>query len=69
MQYHHDHRVYHVHHVTRSHRESHVVDVVHVVAAVALHLVVGAVVLRRNVLLPDRLHKHLTPGPSANYDA
>ena len=47
----------------------HVVDVVHVVAAVALHLVVGVAVLRRNVLLPDRLHKHLTPGPSANYDA
>ena len=47
----------------------HVVDVVHAVAAVVLHLVVGVVVLRRNVLLPDRLHKHLTPGPSANYDA
>ena len=47
----------------------HVVYVVHAVAAVALHLVVGVVVLRRNVLLPDRLHKHLTPGPSANYDA
>ena len=46
----------------------HVVDVVNAVAAVALHLVVGVVVLRRNVLLPDRLHKHLTPGPSANYD-
>ena len=47
----------------------HVVDVVHAVAAVALHLVVGVVVLRCNVLLPDRLHKQLTPGPSANDDA
>ena len=47
----------------------HVVDVMHAVAAVALHLVVGVVILRRNVLLPDRLNKHLTPGPSAHYDA
>ena len=47
----------------------HVVDVVHAVFAGALHLVVGVVVLRRSVLLPDRLHKHLTPGPSTNYDA
>ena len=47
----------------------HVVDVAHAVAAVALYLVVGVVVLRRSVLLPDRLHKHLMPGPSANYDA
>ena len=47
----------------------HVVDVVHAVAAVALHLEVGVVILRRNVLLPDRLHKHRTTGPSANYDA
>ena len=43
--------------------------VVHAVAVVPLHLVVGVVVLRRNVLLPDRLHKHLTQGPSAKYDA
>ena len=48
---------------------SHVVDVVHPVAAVALHLVVGVVVLRRHILLPDRLVKPLTPAPSANYDA
>ena len=47
----------------------HVVDVVHAVAAVALHLVVGVVGLRRNDLLSGRLHKHLRPGPSANYDA
>ena len=47
----------------------HVVDVVHAVVVVVLHLVVGLVVLRRSVLLPDRLHKHLTPGPSVNYDA
>ena len=47
----------------------HVVDVVHSVATVALHLVVSVVILRRNVLLPDRLKKHLTPGPSAHYDA
>ena len=47
----------------------HVVDVMHSVAAVALHLVVGVVILRRSVLLPDRLNKHLTPGPSVHYDA
>ena len=47
----------------------HVVDVVHAVAAVALHLMVGVVIIRRNVLLPDRLNKHLTPEPSAHYDA
>ena len=47
----------------------HVIDVVHEMAAVALQLVVGVVVLRRNVLLPDGLHKNLSPGPSTNYDA
>ena len=47
----------------------HVVDVVHAVVAVVLHLVVGVLVLRRNVLLRDWLHKHLTPRSSANYDA
>ena len=47
----------------------HLVDAVRAVAAVALHLEVGEVVLRRNVLLPDRFHNHLTPGPSAKYDA
>ena len=46
-----------------------VVDVVHAVATVALHLVVGVVGLRRNVLLTDRFHKCVTPGPSANYGA
>ena len=45
------------------------VDVVHAVVVVALHLLLGVVVLRRGVQLPDRLHKHLTPGPSASYDA
>ena len=43
--------------------------VVHAVAVVALHLVVGVVVLCHNVLLPDRLHKHLAPGASPHYDA
>ena len=43
-----------------------VVDVVHAVAVVAPHVVMGAVVLRRNVLLSAKLHAHLTPGPSAN---
>ena len=47
----------------------HVVDVMQSVAAVALHLVVGVVILRRSVLLPDRLNTHLTPGPSVHYDA
>ena len=42
-----------------------VVDVVHAVATVALHVVMGVVVLPRNVLLSAQLHAHLTPGPSA----
>ena len=42
-----------------------VVDLVHAVATVALHVVMGVVVLRRNVLLSAQLHAHLTPGPSA----
>ena len=46
-----------------------VVDLVHAVATVALHVVMGVVVLRRNVLLSAQLHAHLTPGPSANKDA
>ena len=41
-----------------------VVDVVHAVATVAVHVVMIVVVLRRNVLSAQL--SHLTPGPSAN---
>ena len=41
-----------------------VVDVVHAVATVAVHVVMSVVVLRRNVLSAQL--SHLTPGPSAN---